>query len=99
MAVNLRIGSFVMLNIILSLVSFLLAMKVKKYSMSWGVFSIILGVLQFSRSFILPESASGGTNRAAVILTIASSLFAMAGGIVTIIKTTVRRNYLANRKV
>jgi hypothetical protein len=93
MAVNLRIGSFVMLNIILSLVSFLLAMKVKKYSMSWGVFSIILGVLQFSRSFILPESASGGANRAAVILTIASSIFAMAGGIVTIIKTNVRRNY------
>lgn len=95
MTINIRIGSFVMFNIILSLVSFLMSMKLKKYSMDWGVFAIILGVIQTARAFILPEA---NANVLMMILTVASAVFSVAGGIATIRLANIRRSCMAGRQ-
>lgn len=97
MTINIRVGSFILFNIILSLVSFLLAIKVKKYSVNWAIFGISLGALQGVRSFALPQLPSVGTNKILVALSIISSVFVIMGGIVTYIKGKRRNRFLLQR--
>jgi small-conductance mechanosensitive channel len=97
MKVNVRVSIFVLYNIVLSLLSFLLAMKVKNYSLGWGSFSIIISISQFIRVLIRPEITNASVNQFIIILTILSAGFMMAGGIVAITKTKRRLHVLANK--
>lgn len=98
MTINTAIGVFVMYNIVLSLVSFLAAIKVKKYSMGYAVFSLALGVLQFIVSFNMPKLSDPGRNTLVTLLTIAEALIVITAGVITIIKSKIRKNYLLQRK-
>lgn len=98
MAVNAGIGVFIMYNIVLSLVGFLVAIKIKKYSMGFGVFTIILGVFHFVVNFIMTGLPASTQNPAATLLTALASLMLAAGGIITIRKTKLRRQYLIHRE-
>lgn len=97
MTINIRVGSFILFNIILSLISFLLSIKVKKYSVNWAIFGICIGALQSVRSFTLPQLPNEGTNKLLVTLSIISSVLAITGGIVTIIKGKLRNRFLLQR--
>lgn len=97
MKVNVRVSIFVLYNIVLSLLSFLLAMKVKSYSLGWGRFAIIVSISQFIRVLIRPEITNVSVNRFIIILTILSAGCMMAGGIVAITKTKRRLHVLANK--
>jgi hypothetical protein len=94
MEINIRIGTFVMFNIILSLVSFLMAMKVKKYSLSWAYGAVIISIIQFLRSFFMPELADQLKNQMTMIIMIASAGLILASGIVTIGKAKTRLNFI-----
>jgi len=97
MEVNIRIGTFVMFNIILSLVSFLMAMKVKKYSVSWAYGSIIISIIQFIRSFFMPKLEDNQQNQIIMIIMIVSSGLILASGIITIRKARTRLNYINHK--
>jgi hypothetical protein len=97
MTINIRVGSFILFNIVLSLISFLLSIKLKKYSVNWAIFGLVIGALQVVRSFTLPQLPNEGTNKLLVVLSIISSAFIIMGGIVTIIKGKRRNRFLLQR--
>lgn len=97
MTINIRVGSFILFNIILSLISFLLAIKVKKYSINWAILGVCIGALQGVRSYTLPQLPSVGTNKLLVALSIISSVLVIMGGIVTYIKGKRRSRFLLQR--
>ena len=97
MTINIRVGSFLLFNIVLSLISFLLSIKLKKYSVNWAIFGLVIGALQVVRSFTLPQLPNEGTNKLLVVLSIISSAFIIMGGIVTIIKGKRRNRFLLQR--
>ncbi|WP_058485789.1 hypothetical protein [Defluviitalea phaphyphila] len=51
MPVNLDIGIFVVITIILSLMGFLIAVKVRSYSLFWSYGSCVIGIIQLVRYF------------------------------------------------
>ncbi len=97
MAVNINIGAFIMLNIVLSLTSFLMAMKVKKYSFGWACGAIAISLLQLIRCFFLPEIEDSRTKLSIIVIMIISALLILVSGINTIIKAKIRLNYLNHK--
>jgi uncharacterized membrane protein len=86
------IGVFVMLTILLLLVGFLMAIKVRTYSMAWSVTCIFVGVFQATRFFFTKSNLEGSTAILMQIILIVSALFCIGGGVLSVIKTTTRKN-------
>lgn len=88
-----RIGGFVMLTIVLLLVGFLVAIKVRTYSISWSIAALFIGGFQFSRLFFTTNNLEGISSLLLNIILILSSIFCVTGGIVSLVYTG-RRNRL-----
>ncbi|MDF2610302.1 MAG: hypothetical protein K0R92_1776 [Lachnospiraceae bacterium] len=98
MYIDYNIGIFTLYNIILTLLSFLAAVKLKKYSLNWAIFSLMICFLQVIRSFRIPELKNSDMKQLIVILMLSSTVLLFLGGITTIAKVKVKKKYLEHKK-
>lgn len=93
MKVDYYIGIFIITTIVLSLISFLAAVKVRIYSQLWGYLSVGLGIFQISR-FLLNSDKFVGINVLMNIILISSALCAIIGGVTSIVRAKKRTSYI-----
>ena len=97
--VDYKIGVYVMLAIIISMVSFLAAVKVQNYSLRWSYVVIFIGIFQACRFGFTPEEITGQLRTNLNIMLGISVISILIGGIISIIKTKRRRYYIKNNYV
>ncbi|MFK7801315.1 MAG: hypothetical protein AB8G95_06775 [Anaerolineae bacterium] len=99
MAVTVRLGFFVMLNIALSLFAFLVAVRQKTYQIQWAYFGIGLGIFQLARLFWIPEEIINPIQLYIQILLVATSVAALIGSVVCIQRSRERQQYIDDHKI
>ena len=99
MNVNAQLGFFVMLNIGLSLLAFLMAARQKVYDIRWGYVGIALALFQFVRVLWIPEEITGSMRLLLVLLLIATGVAAFASSVICIRRTQERRNYIVDNNI
>lgn len=90
----------VMLNIVLSLLAFLAAVKAKNYSKTWSIVVVILSIFEFARIFWVPKAnfLTKGANRNSLILyLIIAGAFGLIGGLISVRKS-IKRQIEADKK-
>ncbi len=109
---SILIGASIIYNLLFMLFTFLSSEGVKKYSLGYSVTLVVIGVLQIARIFYLPAKAhaevitSNGAEKLVmgdaqytrvVIFLLISAGFAIAGGIIGIIKNRILTAYNNSR--
>lgn len=98
-----KMGLSVLYNLIFMLLVFLSAEEVKNYHSGFGILSIIIGALQLGRIFIYPKQAFEAgvlqlaSHNAIIVYLILSALCLIAGGIVSIYRSTILKNFIKNQ--
>lgn len=87
---DLRIGTFVMLTIILLLMGFLMAIKVRIYSLTWSIITIVIGFFQFTRLFFTVSNLNSFLAVVMNIVLVLSAIFCLSGGFISVINTNKR---------
>ncbi len=93
MPVDIDLGGFIMLNILLSLVGFLASTKMKVYLIKWGNAGIVLGLFQFIRLMTIPEGYTATLDMSLKALLVASGICMLIGSIVTIRRSKIKDTY------
>ncbi|MBE2220711.1 MAG: hypothetical protein IAF02_04180 [Anaerolineae bacterium] len=99
MAVDVQLGVFVMLNIFLSLVAFLMAARQKVYAIRWGYAGVAMALFQFARMLWVPEEITGTMRIFLMALLVATALSALAGSIICIQRARERQNYIVDNNI
>lgn len=99
MNVNVQLGLEVLLNIALSLIAFLMAVKQKNYAIEWGYAGIGLAVFQLARLLWLPAEITGSLRLLIIVLLLASSAAAFVGSIICIKRSREKINYIHENNV
>ena len=99
MAVTARLGFFVMLNIALSLIAFLVAVRQKNYMIYWGYTGLALGVFQFARLFWIPVEIVNPQRLILQILLIATGAAALVASIICIQRTQQRQKFIDDNNI
>ena len=99
MNVDVWLGIFIMLNIGLSLVAFLMAVRQKMYVRLWGYVGIAFAVFQFARLLWMPEEIVGSARFISVALLIITGLSALVGSIICIKLSQERQTYIIENNV
>ena len=97
--VDYDLGLFIMLNIILSLTSFLVAVRQKLYAMNWGLIGIAISIFQFIRLLWIPEEIVGPLRYQLQILLVATSIFALIGSLICLKRTRERQKYIIENNI
>lgn len=87
-----RLGGFVMLTIFLLLLGFLMAIKVRTYSVLWSYLAIIIGVFQGTRILFTVNNVEGLFSLVLDVALITSAVLSVVGGIISLQKAKIRRN-------
>lgn len=99
MAVDWQLGIFVMVNIFLSLLAFLTAVRQKMYITQWGYVGLAMAAFQLIRLLWIPDELTGSLRILLVALLIASSVSAFAGSIISIKRSQEREKYIADNQI
>ena len=99
MDVTARLGFFVMLNIALSLLAFLVAVRQKVYLIQWAYLGIGLAVFQLARLFWIPEEIVNPIRLYLQILLVVTSVAALIGSIVCIQRSQERQQYIDEHNI
>ncbi|RMF01636.1 MAG: hypothetical protein D6768_10180 [Chloroflexi bacterium] len=99
MNVNVRLGIFIMVNIVLSLVGFLMAVRQKSYSSFWGYVGIALALFQFARLLWMPEEIVGSVKFISAALLIATGISALVGSIICIKLSHERQKFIVEHNI
>lgn len=100
MGVNARIGTFILLNIALSLLAFLMAVQQKLYSSSWGYLGVVMALFQLSRLLWLPNDFSqAGIRPFLQILLIITGGLLLLASVVCIRRTQERQAYIERHNI
>lgn len=99
MDVDAQLGFFVMLNIMLSLFAFLMAVRQKIYQIQWGYVGIGLALFQLLRLFWIPVEIVNPTRLLIQILLVATSAAALAASIVCIQRSQERQKYIEENNI
>ncbi len=99
MNVDVWLGIFIMLNIGLSLVAFLMAVRQKMYARRWGYVGIAFSVFQFARLLWMPEEIVGSVRILSAALLIISGIAALVGSIICIKLSQERQNYIIENNI
>lgn len=99
MNVDVQLGLAVMLNIALSLIAFLMAIRQATYSIEWGYAGIVLAAFQLSRLLWIPDEITGSMRALMIALLIATSIAAFAGSIICIRVSRERKDYIIENNV
>lgn len=95
MEYSIRVFSFSLFNILLTLLMFLAAEKIKNYHIGWSYGVIGIGIVQLCRLLILPEKTNTALN---IGLYIISGLIAILSGVFSLYKSINRRNRILRKK-
>lgn len=85
-----ELGIFVMLTIVLLLAGFLIAIKVRIYSVSWSVIGICVGVFQPIRLLFTHSNIEGLYATLLNIVLVISGVFCFSGGLLSLKKSLHR---------
>ena len=99
MAVDAQLGVFSMLNIFLSLLAFLTAVRQKTYAVQWGYIGIALAVFQLVRLLWIPAELTGSLRLFLMALLIVTSGFAFAGSFICIKRFQEREKYMVENHI
>ena len=100
MGVDARIGTFIMLNIALSLLAFLMAVQQKLYSTTWGYVGIGMGLFQLSRLLWLPQEFSqAGIRPFLQILLLLTGGLLLLASFVCIRRSRERKAYIERHNI
>lgn len=99
MAVTVQLGFFVMINIALSLVAFLVAVRQKLYLIRWGYLGIGLALFQIARLFTIPEEIIGSPRLILQILLVLTAIAALAGSVICIQRARERQQYIKENNI
>ncbi len=94
MAVDLELGAFVMLNIFLSLIAFLMAVRQKLYDLRWGYGGIALGIFQLLRIFWIPPEIVNPSRLILQVLLLLTAGLALAGSAICIKRARERLQFI-----
>jgi hypothetical protein len=99
MFVTSDLGRFVLLNIALSLIAFLMAVRLKTYVMRWAYFGIVLAIFQLLRLFWIPVEITNPMRLGLQLLLIGSAGCLFAASVVCIKRATERQNYIIENNI
>lgn len=97
--VDYDLGLFILLNIFLTLVTFLVAVRQKMYSYQSGYAGIAVAVFQFFRLLWIPDEIVNPLLLRLQGLLVLSATAALAGSIICLIRTRQREHYIVENKV
>ena len=99
MPVTEQLGRFVMVNIALSLLAFLMAVRLKSYAMRWAYFGIAIALFQLLRLFWIPVEIVNPLRLGLQLLLLISAGLMIAASIICIKRATERQNYIIENNV
>ncbi|GKX29418.1 hypothetical protein SH1V18_18980 [Vallitalea longa] len=99
MAIDYSIGIFIITNILLLMVGFLAAVKLRVYSLKWSYLSILMGVVQGIRFFFIPHELCGQVKMYLSLVLLASAVVVFIAGIVSTIKSNNRIHYINENNI
>lgn len=94
MTLDYNIGIFIMSNIILSLLSFLNAVKVKNYSILWSYITFFIGIFQIIRFILGDNNFSDKGNIILSLILLLSIISIFLSACVSILRSKKRQNYI-----
>jgi hypothetical protein len=97
--VTLQLGVFVMVNIGLSLLAFLMAVRQKTYAIRWAYLGIALAIFQLVRLFWIPVEIVNPMRMILQVLLIATAGVLLAASIVCMKRATERQHFIVDNKV
>jgi len=93
------LGLFIMLNIVLSLLAFLTAVRQRVYLKNWGYMGLILGIFQLLRVMWIPEEIVNPLRFALLAMLLVSGTLAIVGSVMCLQRTTEREQYIRDNNV
>ena len=93
------LGLFIMLNIVLSLLSFLTAVRQRVYAMNWGYIGLAIGVFQILRLIWLPEEIGNPLRLLLIGLLFVTGTLAIAGSVLCLKNTKDRNQYIHDNDI
>ncbi len=99
MNVDVWLGIFIMLNIGLSLVAFLMAVRQKMYTPFWGYVGIAFAIFQFARLLWMPEEIVGSVRLLSVALLIMTGIAILVGSIICIKRSQERQQFIIDNNI
>ncbi|QUI24669.1 hypothetical protein HZI73_21240 [Vallitalea pronyensis] len=99
MTVDYNIGLFIIVTIVLSLISFLATIKIRSYSLLWSYLSGCIGIFQIVRFFLMDNKFQGNLNIFLSVMLVISAVCAVAGGIISMIKTKQRTSFIQHNHI
>ncbi len=99
MDVDAQLGIFIMVNIVLSLVAFLMAVRQKLYAADWGYVGIALAAFQFARFLWMPAEITGSMRVFLAALLLATGISVLAGSIICIKRSRERQKFIVENNI
>lgn len=93
------LGLFIMLNIILSLLGFLTAVRQRMYAKEWGYIGLAIGVFQLVRLMWIPEEILNPLRFALLAMLLVSGTLAIIGSMMCIRRSTDRADYIRDNNI
>ena len=93
---TIRLFSYCMFNIILTLLVFLAAEKIKNYNIKWSYVTICIGVIQLLRLIVMPQNTMSISN---VVMYIITGLAAVIAGLLSAYKCKLRQKFIERQRV
>lgn len=96
MTVGFYIGLFIMATILVSMTTFLAAVKIETYSLPWTYGAVGILVQQIIKFLLTPSEMVGSTRLTLDVLILTSVVFIAAGIVISFINIGKRTNFLNN---
>lgn len=93
MPLTILVGSFTIVNIVISLAGFLGSTKCKVYNIKWAYAGVVGAILQAVRFVEIPASFDADLRMILIIALELSAVALLAGSIITIRKSIIKNNY------
>ncbi|GAB5493175.1 MAG: hypothetical protein Phog2KO_33900 [Phototrophicaceae bacterium] len=97
--VDADLGLFIILNIVLSLLGFLTAVRQRVYAKFWGYVGFAIGVFQLVRLMWIPEEIVNPLRLLLVVLLLVSGALAITASLLCLRRTTDREHYIRENDV
>ena len=97
--VDYQLGIFILLNIFLTLLAFLTAVRQKTYAIEWSYVGFALAVFQFVRLLWIPEEIVNPMRFFLILLLIVTGGLAAMASILCIRRSRERQNFIIENKI
>ena len=97
--VDSQLGIFILLNIFLTLLAFLTAVRQKTYAIRWSYAGIALAVFHFARILWIPEEIVNPMRIFLITLLIVTGVLAFLGSLLCIRRSQERQNFIIENNI